>query len=201
MFDLCNNTNKLQGLCEFYWQEPKGVLGHSWKVNPVSAVVPLIYLEIQILYKDCDENLIERRLRQAHSLNVRLKKTSTDTSSFTVYYSRVWRGLVKRDSHSSTAELHFIMNYRLLADSWVFWEPNGTTHTVEGVDQFGYLTWTAMERFMKLQICCSAGILELDNSLVVSRTWEYLELAISVWDIYACYFSFLKLLGWQITKY
>ena len=98
------------------------------------------------------------------------------------------------------------MNYRLLADSWVFWEPNDITLTVEVMEPFGSLEWTAEEPRMKLQVCCNAGTVGLGDTLAVSGTWNNLKIDVFIvkFMLYLCYFGkkHLEILSnVQSTKY
>lgn len=79
------------------------------------------------------------------------------------------------------------MNYRLPVDSWVFWEPNDITLTVEVMEPFGSLEWTAEEPRMKLQVCCNAGTVGLGDTLAVSGTWNNLKIDIFIVNL--CFIS------------
>ena len=70
-------------------------------------------------------------------------------------------------------------DHRLLADSWVSWESNGTTHTAE---ERGPLGWTTLTARGLRRICWSANIRESELKIVISQTgregdWLYISAA------------------------
>ena len=56
--------------------------------------------------------------------------------------------------------------HRLLADSWVFWEPRRSTHTAEEPGLLGWTSWTA--RGLR-RVCLLVNILGLELRIAVSQ--------------------------------